>query len=392
MADRDVIGELISWGRLGCPIEDFTADRVAVDSPGLWSAAMDAYGSWEAALAAALLAATVESSDENRGSRPTVDQGERPERVVGADAQDPLYVRTGDGALCTVPLPEIACHRRPTLSLMDPEGRGIAGGVHVGGDDSIAIVTTGGGLVAFDRRQLPTWGGGPMDVSRWFDGLDDDEGLHAPVPRRVFRRAERIYFASEGGMIKATSASEYASRLSTERSVGVVIREGDRLFRWFGATNKGAVMMSTTAGKAIIFSGRDVRLQGRKAGGVKGVGLDEGALVCGCFPTDGVEWIVLATAMGVFKRMPISEFRPQGRGGGGLQTCRLAAGDTVAGVVPVDLAGDVVCGTNAGRVARFPAYEAAAFGRSARGDRLLELEPEERLVWLAGVPAGEIAD
>lgn len=152
-----------------------------------------------------------------------------------------------------------------------------------------------------------------------------------------------------------------------------------------------AICVLSSHARAIVFDAAEVRSQGRKATGVRAIGLEGDAQAVAAFAVRPGDWIALATAGGMMKRMRASDFRPQGRAGGGLQSCRLQGTDRVVCGARLLLADDVFVVTNHGRWARFPAFELPFGARSARGERILELLDGEQIVSIQTAPAGSFA-
>jgi DNA gyrase subunit A len=260
-------------------------------------------------------------------------------------------------------------------------------------DYALVIITNEGNGVALDLRLLPHWDDEAVmrALHHRFGDVGPDEAVAGVIPRRLLREAQRFYAVSIYGQIKATESREY-SRLSGDAITAVLIKKGDALHTVFGGESRTSVFVGSSAGKAIVFDTKDIRSQGRKATGVRAIGLDPDARVIGSFNTAGEEWVGLVTDQGLCKRMRLSDFRSQGRGGNGLQACRLASDDHVASMAALSLDGDTIIVTDRGRVTRFPVYDLPYGGRASKGEPILELEEGEIVVQMVGVPAGEIPE
>ncbi|MCB9507649.1 MAG: hypothetical protein H6700_08860 [Myxococcales bacterium] len=394
MASIDDILALIDSG---ADADHLLTAAIEADSPDLYASGVDDHGSWEAALAAALVyVRRTTTADDTRVSSAAPERPDdpRPPRTVGPGSHSGLHVVSDDGALTNLDLPALACTAAPQWQAFPPGPRGIGRPSQIvfGGDDpGLVILTSRGNGLGVDSRLLAAWGpdGAPRPLHARFGDVEHDEVAATATARRPLRDADRLFTVSVFGQLKATDTPEY-KRLSADAITAVLLRDGDALFAAFPGSRRSRVLIATSAAKAIVFDTSEVRSQGRKATGVRGIALDTDARVVGAFAVDSVEWFALATAAGYVKRMRVEEFRPQGRGGGGLQSCRIAGGDHVASAAPIALDGDVVMLTNRGRFARFPAYDLPFGGRASRGEQLLELEAGEEIVQLIGVPAGTL--
>lgn len=393
------IDDILSFIEAGGDADDLLESAFSVDSREIYDSAIAEHGSWDGALAAALVYVVRKDAgnmDRDRSTGPAPTDVPPPERTVGPDSRLPLYLIGRSGQVLHTALDRLRASATPRLAEL-PEGPGAQHRperMTMGIDDpGLVIVTNTGNGVAIDSRLLPAWERDALTrpLNHRFGDMSDDEVGAAVLPRRLLRDADRFYSVSVFGQIKATDASEY-KRLSADATTAVLLRDDDALFDVFAGAARADVFVASSLAKAIVFSTSDIRSQGRKATGVRAIALDPDARVVGAFDTAGQEWVVLATDRGLMKRMPLTEFRPQGRGGGGLQTCRLNPGDHVASMAPAPIDGDVVVLTSTGRFARFPTYSLPFGGRAAKGEPVLELGADELVIQVLGVPAGHVAD
>ncbi len=389
--ESELVDSILAFVDSGADADDLFETAVSVDSPDLYRRCVDVFGAWDAALAAALVASRRTSvAKPERGV--ALEDAPRPERAVGPAAHVPVYLVGRSGHFLHADLDALRATETPTLRDF-PEGPGdghrpelVIPGVD---DFGVALITTHGNALAADLRTLPEWERDAVtrDLSHRFGGLEDDEVVAYAVPRRHLREFDRYYSVSVDGQVKASDCSELA-RLCNDAMVATLLRDGDALLSIFAAPKATRVFVASSMAKAIVFKTGDIRSQGRRATGVRAIGLDAGARVVGAFAVREATHCVLATEQGLMKRMHLDEFRPQGRGGGGLQTCRLAAGDAVASVAPACLDDDVLVLTSEGRFARFPAYDVPLGNRAARGEPIVPLAPGETVTQVVGAPAG----
>jgi len=369
---------------------------VATDDAALFSAANETFGSWDGALAEALVFLrrfyeTIEERDREDGAESEEPDIDRPERRVGPSATVFAYIIGQSGYPFTLGLDDVVPSPTPALSTWSdaPAREHLPARVSLGDDDtSIVVVTTRGQCVAIDNRLIAEYRRETVirPLTR-FGGIDDDEVAVTVIPRRALRGQGRLYTVSVLGQFKASTLKDYA-KLSSDASVGVLLKDDDALLTAFVGDDDAKICVASSHGKALVFEAGEVRSQGRKATGVRAISLESDARVVGAFHVSDDGYMILATDHGLFKRMRMKDFRPQGRAGGGLQTCRLNAGDQVACVTQAQADGDVIVVTNIGRVARFPAYDVPFFNRAAKGAPLLELDEGETIAHMIGVVAG----
>jgi len=387
-----VIDEILALIDRGAGADELLEGTLSVDSPELYERALADFGGWDAALAATLVYVRSVLPERAPASQVPLSDDPPPERTVTQAAHVYLHVLGRSGQVMNMNLDDVGAARAPGLGAF-PEGPGaehtperLSLGVH---DHGIVVITNRGQGVAVDARLLPGWERDALtrDLSHRFTGIERDEVAAALVPRRHIRDAERFYSLSVFGQIKASDASAYG-RLSADAIPALLLKQGDALFDVFVGSKRTHVFVASSGAKAIVFSTADIRSQGRKATGVRAIGLDRDTRVVGAFDTSGHEWGAFATDRGGVKRVRLSEFRAQGRGGGGLQSCRLNQGDQIASAAPIALGGDVIVLSDRGRVGRFPAYDVPMGARASRAESLLSLADEERIVQILGVPAG----
>ncbi len=393
MASVDGILKLIEQG---AGADDLLEGTISVTSPDLYRAGIKEHESWDGALAASLVYVVRTSmgttAAERHAATVIVNDVERPERSVGNSAHYALHVITRSGLVMNLELDDVWATPTPSLRpfLDGPTGEHRMERLFLGGDDTaMVLITTLGKGVNVDYRLLPTWEREALTrpIAHRFGDMATGEVAACVLPRRKLRDADRFYSVSVFGQIKASDTSEY-KRLSADAMPAVLIKDNDALLEVFAGSARTHVFMGSSSGKGIVFPTAEIRSQGRKATGVRGLQLDPDARVIGAFDTAGEGWTILATERGLFKRMSLEEFRPQKRGGGGLQTCRLSADDHVASMCAAPIDGDVIVITSTGRVARFPTYDVPFGSRAAKGEPLFELGEDERIEQVLGVPAG----
>ncbi|MBB6676572.1 DNA gyrase subunit A [Cohnella lubricantis] len=135
-----------------------------------------------------------------------------------------------------------------------------------------------------------------------------------------------LVFVSRRGQVKRTLLSEYA----TSRNIAIAavkVADGDEVVTVYRSNDPQEVMLVTEQGMSIRFQESEVSLQGRVAGGVRGISLKDGDAVAAGFPVFGDEGEVLVlTDLGYAKRSLLFDYPQQGRGGKGIQTLEFKEG------------------------------------------------------------------
>jgi len=213
--------------------------------------------------------------------------------------------------------------------------------------------------------------------------LGAEEKISAVLPVRDFQQDAYVFFATRKGKVKKTPLAA----LANPRRAGIAamsLEEGDEVIGVRLTDGQREIILSTEAGQAIRFREEDVRPKGRTAAGVRGILLDDGDAVVGLDVVDPTATLLAVAEKGYGKRTPMEEYRVQARGGRGIITMRVTERTgKVVGVQMVQEEDEAMLVTNTGRVIRFPVRDVSVIGRNTQGVRLIELDPEERVVAVA---------
>ena len=185
------------------------------------------------------------------------------------------------------------------------------------------------------------------------------------------------------GVIKKTDLAAY----SNPRSGGIIavsIDEGDELVDVQLTMGNQDIFLATRLGMAIRFREDAVRDMGRTARGVRGINLDEADDVIGVeIPAEGT-FMLTVSEHGFGKCTPIEEYRVQSRGGKGTINLKTVPKvGNVSGVLQVQGEENIMLISNAGKVIRLKVQEVPVNHRVTQGVKLIELDPEEKLVGVA---------
>ncbi len=227
--------------------------------------------------------------------------------------------------------------------------------------------------------------------------LDDGERINAVLPIREYDDEHFIFMATSSGTVKKTALSNF----SRQRAGGIIaldLRNDDVLVDVALTDGSKDIMLSSTSGKAIRFSEKDVRAMGRTAAGVRGIRLKDGHKVMSLIVVDDDASILSATENGYGKRTASTDFPCKGRGGQGLIAIQTSdRNGAVIGAVQVKDNDEVMMISNAGTLVRTSVKEVRVMGRNTQGVTLIKLT-NEKLVEIERVeslgddvePEGEI--
>jgi len=213
--------------------------------------------------------------------------------------------------------------------------------------------------------------------------LAPGERVSATLPVREFTADKFVVMVTKKGIIKKTDLAAY----SNPRSGGIIavsIDEGDELVDVQLTLGNQDIFLATRRGMAIRFKEDDVRDMGRTARGVRGISLAKDDDVIGVEIPAQDTFLMTVSENGFGKCTPIDEYRVQSRGGKGTINLKTVAKvGNVSGVLQVQGEENIMLISNAGKVIRLKVQEVPINHRVTQGVKLIELDPEEKLVGVA---------
>ncbi|MBR7110323.1 MAG: DNA gyrase subunit A, partial [Clostridia bacterium] len=110
-----------------------------------------------------------------------------------------------------------------------------------------------------------------------------------------------LFFYTQRGMVKRSDFSEYNLSKSSFTAIG--LKDGDSLLNVEKVVADSTIFFGTEGGMCLYAETTDIPLQGRTAGGVKGMNVDDSDKVINAFQSDGEGEIVVVTEQGIGKRV-----------------------------------------------------------------------------------------
>ena len=138
-----------------------------------------------------------------------------------------------------------------------------------------------------------------------------------------------LVFVTKRGQVKRTPLVEYA----TTRSMAIAackVADGDEIVKVQRSDRPDDLLLVTEQGMSIRFGSEEVSVQGRVAGGVRGIVLKEGdQLTDALLVSEDEGEILVLSDYGYAKRTLLLDYPQQGRGGKGIQTFEFKEGKRV---------------------------------------------------------------
>jgi DNA gyrase subunit A len=245
-----------------------------------------------------------------------------------------------------------------------------------------------------------------------------EEAITSVLAVSNFGEDEQLVMLTSKGYIKRTTLSAFAN-IRVNGLIAISLEEGDAL-RWVRLALPGdSVLIGSRNGMTIHFrlSDEELRPLGRTARGVRSMNLRGGDRLVSMdvLPAEladrvaegaddeegeGEEvissegpWVLVASASGLGKRVPVQQFRLQKRAGMGLRAMRFRReGDVLIGLKVLGSGEELLLVSEKGVIVRMQADAVSQQSRAATGVRLQRLDAGDRLAEVVLVPpaaAGE---
>ena len=245
--------------------------------------------------------------------------------------------------------------------------------------------------------------------------IPKEEAITSVIGVSEFSDDEYLIMLTQGGFIKKTVLSAF-SNIRANGLIAVSLEEGD-LLRWVRLGRiTDSILIGSHHGMAIHFKADDEQLRplGRPTRGVRAMNLREGdrLISMDVLPSQVVEavveaaaagdddsevdeanggsagpWVLVITAAGLGKRVPVSKFRLQNRAGMGLQAMKFRMeDDTLVALRVVNEGGELMLITNRGIIIRQRGSDISIQSRQATGVCLQRLDNDDAIAAVALVP------
>jgi DNA gyrase subunit A len=243
-----------------------------------------------------------------------------------------------------------------------------------------------------------------------------EEAITSLLSVSAFDDDVQLLMLTSGGYVKRTPLSAFAN-IRSNGLIAISLEEGDDL-RWVRLALRGdSVLIGSRNGMTIHFriSDEELRPLGRTARGVRAMQLrpgdqlvsmdvlpaelaDQVALAGGDEAeadgegTDDVSggegpWVLVASATGLGKRVPVDQFRLQKRAGMGLRAMKFRRdGDELVGLKVLGAGEELLLVSERGVIVRMQADAIPQQSRAATGVRLQRLDTGDRLAEVVLVP------
>ncbi|MEH2229657.1 MAG: DNA gyrase subunit A [Nostoc sp.] len=263
----------------------------------------------------------------------------------------------------------------------------------------LLILTGGGKVYPVNVGEIPpTTGRSPRGkplitmLSNTAQGAQEDVVSRFLLPENL--ETKQMILLTKQGRIKRLSLEEFANL--TRRGITILKLKDDDELSFTQFTAPGAhLILASSGGRMLRFAVNDEQLpvMGRAAMGLQAFRLLKNQQMVGCVTVGKDDQLLLVTQEGYAKRMAASQLRAANRGDLGTQALKFASKtDNLAGMVMAmpsagyaNASGEVALVTNKERVVRIPVETVPLLGRDVKGESILQLNRDEKIITVAEV-------
>lgn len=216
--------------------------------------------------------------------------------------------------------------------------------------------------------------------------LEKQEYVTATLPIKEYTPDRYLLMITARGYIKKTSLKEFRNTRKTGLAA-INLASDDDLIGVMLTDGRQDVIIGTEEGLFIRFPETDVRAMGRAARGVRAITLPRNVKIVGAGLIGTGTHILMVSALGFGKRVPVEEFRGQHRGGKGLIGMKVSneSGPLTGFIVTGEQDKEFIVITARGVVNRQIIDQVSQQKRYARGVTLIRLDEGDRVVNLIGL-------
>ncbi len=197
------------------------------------------------------------------------------------------------------------------------------------------------------------------------------------MPKEIKSAKLSLILVTKNGTAKRVDAESFKD-VRRNGLIAISLDAGDELKSAYFLNDSDEVIIATSKGQSIRFKGKDIRVMGRNAAGVRGVKLGKGDSVIG---TDIIkkemlnpEFLVVSSN-GYGKKTPLKEYKVQNRGGSGIKTMKVTpkTGEIISSMVVTENEEEIATISKKSQVIRVEIKEIPVLGRQTQGVRIMKL-------------------
>ena len=209
--------------------------------------------------------------------------------------------------------------------------------------------------------------------------IDKDERISSMIKISANDDKKYLLFVTKYGIIKKTGLTQFES-IRQNGKIAITLKENDELIAVKKTGGEDMVLIGSSEGRMVKFTEDEIRDMGRTASGVKGIDLENDAIVVGAEVVSNDDNILLVTENGYGKQTKVADFRQTRRGSKGVKALNITdKNGKIADFKVIGDANDVIIVTDSGMIMRMPISQISVLGRITQGVRLINLKDAQKV-------------
>lgn len=209
--------------------------------------------------------------------------------------------------------------------------------------------------------------------------IDKDERISSVIKISANDDKKYLLFVTKCGIIKKTYLTQFEN-IRQNGKIAITLKENDELIAAKKTSGNDMVLIGSSEGRMVKFTEDEIRDMGRTASGVKGIDLENDAIVVGAEVVSNDDNILLVTENGYGKQTKVADFRQTRRGSKGVKALNITEKNgKIADFKVIGDANDVIIVTNSGMIMRMPISQISVLGRITQGVRLINLKDSQKV-------------
>lgn len=222
--------------------------------------------------------------------------------------------------------------------------------------------------------------------------IDKAERISSVIKISANDDKKYLLFVTKCGIIKKTYLTQFEN-IRQNGKIAITLKENDELIAAKKTSGNDMVLIGSSEGRMVKFTEDEIRDMGRTASGVKGIDLENDAIVVGAEVVSNDDNILLVTENGYGKQTKVADFRQTRRGSKGVKALNITEKNgKIADFKVIGDANDVIIVTNSGMIMRMPISQISVLGRITQGVRLINLKDSQKVSTITLIKSEEQID
>ena len=208
--------------------------------------------------------------------------------------------------------------------------------------------------------------------------LESDESISAILAIKNFDEDSYLFLTTRNGMVNRMSLSSF-KKVRNSGLKAILLKSNDYLFNALHTTGNDKIILSSTAGKSIMFSESQIRERSRGTQGVTGIKLPKNSKIISSLNVQ-CNQVIFVTENGFGNKISVDSYNEQNRGGQGVISIKTSdRNGQVVGAANLDNTDHIILITNKGKTIKISASDMKTINRNTQGVRLQDMSDDEKI-------------